>query len=754
MSLTRFFSKLIFFCANLLLIITPFLFTWFNTELFEFNKMLFVYLMTLLITSAWIGKSLVLQKIVFKRSFFDLPLLALLIAQTLATIFSIHPYTSIFGYYSRFNGGLLSTFSYALLYWGCVNNLNKKQLLTLLKTAVLAGIGISLYAIPERVGVSPSCLIINNRFDVNCWVQDVRSRVFASFGQPNWLAAYLGMLLPLTIGFHLNTFVTRKKNLTLSTRFFPIKTLPIKSSFLNKVFTNRWAIASTLMFLALLLTQSRSGLLGFAMSLFFMMAYSFLTKQKNKKVLSSLSVWLIVIGFIVGTEFTPSLGKVLPIWQPGKQVSSLFSSSSTVNNNQDQVEAVSNITITPSEQIRLIVWKGAIKIWQRYPVLGSGPETFAYSYYLDRPMEHNQVSEWDFLYNKAHNELLNLLATTGVVGLSAYVLLMSSCFFVTGKLLWAGFKQKNKAQLEQPTANQLNLYLGITAGLIGFNITNLLGFSTVMVSVLWVFFMSYLGLAESKDKDLHQSSLATPTATPTNQSSFKKLSFFQIITLILLVLIVFHLSLKIVMIWQADHLHFKGKRQFSAQQYQAGVENLQKAVLLAPNEALFYDELADSYAKIAVRFFETKETEMAQQYAQLAQATSEQALTLNPFHLNFYRSQSSIYSQLSVVDERFLELSKQTLIQAQAMAPTDPKLVFQQGLLELTAGDKLLAIATIERAVEMKPNYHQARYRLGLIFENDGECEKALEQYQYILSNIIPGDNNLIEKIETLKTCE
>lgn len=707
--------------------------------------MIFVYLMTLLITAAWIGKILVTKKIIFKHSFFDLPLLILLIAQTLATIFSMHPYTSIFGYYSRFNGGLLSTISYALLYWSFVNNLNKKQMLTLLKTAVLAGLGISLYAIPEKLGASPSCLIINNKFDVNCWVQDVRNRVFASFGQPNWLAAYLGMLLPIAISFHINTLNSLKQNMISF----------LKYSFLMKVFINRWAAVSVLMFLALLFTQSRSGLLGFGFSLGLMLIYTFIKKQKlNIKNLISLSILLMATGFIIGTDFTPSLSKLLPTWQANQQTQPASPLSDTANE-QDQVKPVSNITITPSEKIRLIVWQGTLKVWQRYPWLGSGPETFAYSYYLDRPMEHNNVSEWDFLYNKAHNEWLNLLATTGVVGLSAYLFLMGSCFFVAGKILWINLKQKKK----KPTLfsnSQSNIILGIAAGLIGFNITNILGFSTVMVSVLWMFFMSYLGIiyAEVKTTINSASRGQLPTReTSANQSSAKKLSFFQIITLIWLALIVFHFFLKIIMIWQADYLHFKGKRQFSAKEYQTGIENLQKAVLMAPKEALFYDELADSYAKIAVKFYETEETEAAEQYAQLAQAATEQTLELNPHHLNFYKSQSSIYSQLATIDEKFLDLSKQALIKAQAKAPTDPKLVYQQGLLELTMGDRAFAINTIERAIQMKPNYHQARYRLGLIFENGGECEKALEQYQYILDNIIPGDRNLIEKIKELNDC-
>ncbi|MBF8303332.1 MAG: efflux transporter, family, subunit [Candidatus Dadabacteria bacterium] len=65
--------------------------------------------------------------------------------------------------------------------------------------------------------------------------------------------------------------------------------------------------------------------------------------------------------------------------------------------------------------------KAALEIAKANPIFGTGVETFAYSYYQYRPVEHNNTSEWDFLYNKAHNEYLNYLATTGIVGFVSYI---------------------------------------------------------------------------------------------------------------------------------------------------------------------------------------------------------------------------------------------------------------------------------------------------------------------------------------------
>ncbi|KKP99309.1 MAG: O-antigen polymerase, partial [Candidatus Levybacteria bacterium GW2011_GWB1_36_18] len=96
---------------------------------------------------------------------------------------------------------------------------------------------------------------------------------------------------------------------------------------------------------------------------------------------------------------------------------------------------------TDSGKIRLIVWRGAIDVWKNNPIFGTGVETFAYAYYKYRPIEHNLTSEWNFLYNKAHNEYLNYLATTGVFGLLSYLSFIAFFLFI---FLATIFKTKNK----------------------------------------------------------------------------------------------------------------------------------------------------------------------------------------------------------------------------------------------------------------------------------------------------------------------
>src|SRR3989344_266025 len=110
-------DKVITYSFYLLFFLTPLFWTSLNYELFEFNKMILTYALTTIIVGAWALKMVNQRSWIINRTPLDIPLLLFLLANILSTIFSIDPHTSIFGYYSRSNGGLLSIISYLLLYW-------------------------------------------------------------------------------------------------------------------------------------------------------------------------------------------------------------------------------------------------------------------------------------------------------------------------------------------------------------------------------------------------------------------------------------------------------------------------------------------------------------------------------------------------------------------------------------------------------------------------------------------------------------
>src|SRR3989304_5511033 len=94
-----------------------------SSELFEFNKMVTVYALTVLIIFSWLVRMLVQRKIIFRSPIFDIPIF--LLSQFLSVVASIDFRTSLLGYYSRSHGGFFSCLAYALIYWAWVSNMDK-----------------------------------------------------------------------------------------------------------------------------------------------------------------------------------------------------------------------------------------------------------------------------------------------------------------------------------------------------------------------------------------------------------------------------------------------------------------------------------------------------------------------------------------------------------------------------------------------------------------------------------------------------
>ncbi|MFC1626059.1 O-antigen ligase family protein, partial [Patescibacteria group bacterium] len=341
-------QKAIRYLYYLLFLLVPIVLWPYTSEVFEFNKTVVVYVLTTLITASWIIRCIITKKIIFRRTILDIPIVVFIICLFFSTIFSIDPRTSLFGYYSRFNGGLLSIISYFLLYWAYVANMDAKSTIKAISVLLSSAVIVSIYGVLEHFGI-----------DKNIWVQDVQNRVFSSLGQPNWLAAWLVCLIPISWALYL------KKD-TKSWIFYAI---------------------STLFFLTLLFTKSRSGLLGFVIAdiIFWVIL---LLREKKQIVKKAVYVHLtfVTLVAIFGTPWSASIFKTQIQPTPTTPSPALETGG------------------TESGTIRKIVWKGAVEIWKHYPILGSGVETFAFSYYKFRPTEHNLTSEWDFIYNKAHNE--------------------------------------------------------------------------------------------------------------------------------------------------------------------------------------------------------------------------------------------------------------------------------------------------------------------------------------------------------------
>jgi O-antigen ligase len=727
-------QKLMLSGYHFLLFMVPLFFLFRTDELFEFNKMVLTYVMTIFIVGVWMLRMVAQKRLIWQKTIFDLPIFLFLLSQLISTILSIHPRTSWLGYYSRFHGGLFSWFSYVILYYGFVSNIPRRAYTGLFFTTTLSAIVVSFYAILEHFGHSPSCLILTKgeTFGVDCWVQKVQDRVFATFGQPNWLAAYMISLWPATLFFGLS------KN-TLD---------GIKNS--KKNWLSWFFIAAALLeFLTLLFTKSRSGFLGFLAALAVMALglsviwYKSRSNINVKKMLSGsvrsrllvVSSFLIIAVLAFGTPFSTSLANIIKNGN-GNPMNQTGDSTQELAPTVDRLEEGG----TDSGEIRKIVWEGAIKVWQRYPLFGSGVETFAYSYYQDRPVAHNMVSEWDFLYNKAHNELLNFLATTGAVGLGSYLLI-----FVY--VAWACLKNLVSQQVR--IKDKLFL-LALLAGMVAQSVSNFFGFSTVMVTILLFWYLGMISQLSKNENALAEKSQMKAKVSPKNQT--RALSGLQYLGITLVAIGSFMLLAKVYLYWSADVAYSGGKKMVRSGQTDNALISLAEAIQKSPSEAIYYDELSSIYASAAVSLLKANEASAAAETAQTAILLSDTALQLNSAHLNIYKTRARVFITLAQLDPKLLSEAETSLKSAINRSPTDAKLWFNLGVVQFSMENYQDASLSLEKTISLKPDYASARIQLAQIYEVLNNQQKAVEHYQYVLENLDPKDARALNAIDRIST--
>ena len=667
-----------------------------TSEIFEFNKINIIYLATVIITCLWLTKLIILKKFTFRRTILDFPILIYLASQIIATITSIDRYTSIFGYYSRFNGGLLSQISYTLLYFAYVNNMNRKSSKNILILLISSLTLVSIYGILEHFGI-----------DKNLWVQDVQNRVFSTLGQPNWLAALIVAVIPITWVFALQSKIT---NLNSAVKIKNIK----------------WVLISTLFFLTLLYTKSRSGLIGFVFSdiIFWIIIFKINTDLKTNilKSLVILHLSFLVLVLLIGSPWTPSISEFIN----QKQKSSI-----TI---EDSVNAGPALEVggTGSGEIRKIVWKGAFDVFKAHPIFGSGVETFAYSYYLYRPPKHNLTSEWDFLYNKAHNEYLNYLATTGLIGTLSYLVLIAFIFAQIANSKWSIFTNKSNSSFSI-------YHLALISGFLGIIVTNFFGFSVVVISFLFFLYPAVaVALSNQETKD------------NINLDNFNSLPIVKkILTFIPAVFAVF-LIYSIYKYWYSDILYTQGKQFDKSQDYPQARVNLFKTVKNIPGQAIYWDELSQSAAGLAIDFYQAKDMDNAKTFSETAIDESNHAVTLSPVNLNLRKNNAALFIKLANLDPKLLQNAEELIQETIKLSPTDAKLYYNLGLVQARIGKINEAISTLEKTVELKENYRDARFALALLYNQKNEKAKAKNELLYILEKINPQDELAKQQLQEI----
>ncbi len=745
MNETSWYTRVMRWLFYLLFALVPVILTPFNYELFEFNKMIVTYIITTAIVVLWIIKMIAEREIRITKTPLDIPIGLFVTSQVVSTVFSIDPHVSWFGYYSRFNGGLWSIFSYVILYYAFVSTMvspasatqnetdlkvskkakptitqiiTKGDIFPFLRVSLFTAVVVALYGVAERLGI-----------DKHLWVQDVQTRVFSTLGQPNWLAAYLVALIPISI-----VFALKYPPLTKDHKLTATPTL------LKHVF---WAVTTILFFLVLLFTRSRSGLLGLAVAdaaLWVLLYFKTRDKTELLPTFVILHAAFALIIFINGSNIA-ELDKYVSFSTIRDELSHHQTVQPQAPTQGGYVAPALESGGTESGTIRKYVWEAAVYAWESTTktwLIGTGTETFTFAFYRFRPAGHNMTSEWDFLYNKAHNEYLNYLATTGTFGLVSYLLVLGTFIFWFGKKTHSKWTEISGDQRLRLTGDDSNVNIALFAGWISILITNFFGFSVVIIQLFLFLFPAFsFAISANATAGFYRKNLKQDIPDIVLTVGFATVGAVVIAL--------------IATLWYADTLYAKSYQLARVGQYTQAELFIEKATFLNPQESIYHDEMTSTLTALAMASFEQQDATIGGQLANRAIAQSDQSIQMSPENVNFWKTRTKLFYTLSAYDPKLNSEAIKALEQALVLSPNDPKIYYNLAILYGRQSENDKAVELLKKAVDEKRDYRDAYYALyvfDLEMKKPDEGKAILQDY---LQHINPGDTQFLQLLGKTK---
>lgn len=575
-------------------VIMPLLFCkWNDQSPFEMIKAYFSGVSIAAFFAYFLYKIINQESIKLKINYWFYGLIVYVFIYTLSFAFSNFHYGSIWGVLNLPAGSMMTIWSFVALSLIVMNEFeNRAQTEKLAKAFVLMALIMSIYGIIQHFGGDP----------INWWAYSaMNTRALSTMGQSVGYGTVVGCCLPLCFAF-LITSVSR-------------------SQF---VF---WASAWFSMCLGVLYSGSRLPIFGFytTMLIFFVVLALFYKKISfinYKKI--GISILIAVLASCI-YYFEPGANAIKEKIDPG-QIKNGYST-------------------------RFIVWDTALEIWKKYPILGTGPEVFGEEFNQLQTVEQNYAESWRLIWHKAHNEFVHYLATTGTLGILAYLGLIVLMFIPTISVL------------RLAEWNKYHIYSIALLGGFGFLLlTHMTAFSFIPTLMIFYIFpaMNYKFIGQEKEIEF-------------NNTLSQKMKWMLSGIVIISSFLIIH---KIYSVWKADVLYNDSRRQLvGAGNVDGAKELLDEAQRRNPNNAEYWCFRSDIYYNLLVRSFRTQ-TDVAvplrREYFKEVISSSDTCVNLDNRKSDLWRARGTLFMSLSQIDPKAIEVSLQAYKKAVEVYPNNP----------------------------------------------------------------------------------
>lgn len=675
-----------------LLLLLPVLFNPDLIDAFNLPKVTIFRLSLLLMLGIWIMKTAISRETIFKKTKFDLPILIYWFAVLFSFLFSINRFHSFFGQHMYHFDGLLAVTSYVIFFLVLVHVFEKEEIEGLIEIIVYGSIPVVLYGILQSFGI-----------EIVRWQSSPAARIWASFGNPNFLAGYLVMIVPLIMGRIAISEGSKKK--------FMICLL----------ICTFWCIC---------LSLSRAGFLGMIASVY---AYLFLTGGlKLKKYMNRILVFLlliVVIALAVNRYFINT------------EIESIKPNQGLVS---DSITERLNFT-DANMKSRMRFMKVGVKMFLEKPVLGFGPDTYSIIWrkYMTKDLAAlmgNSLANPGY----AHSEIVQVLATNGVVGLLAYLFLLFSIFryafrslnAIPSPLMGEGGDEGERYYYPSPQSsptggeevsarnslcnkatlnyNKVNKYMfsGAIASIFGILVNNQFSFHSPVTAIIFWFLIAYIAAACGTEN--HKISISN---LPKFAGSILAMSF-------VIFCAIYTVRVYLAETYFPKGLYFEGKKS-----YDKAIRNYSTAISLNPYEQTYYQNLG----KVLITRSEIendKETKIlflndsVKTYTKHLSLIPQDALSWNGLGIAYMN-----LSDASGKNEYFYQAEK-SFNEAISYAPVFLEPHINLGSVCYVTGKTKQALEMYSKALDIDSRNPLIYFNLGNIYAQEGNIKKAISFWQ------------------------
>jgi hypothetical protein len=407
----------------------PLFFNIYSSRIFEPDKIAILRSLAILTLGAWAVKLVNEGGVKWNseernQSFFRYlltyplvaPIFSLIIVYIISTIFSVTPSISLLGSYQRLQG-TYTTFSYLIIFFSIIANLrNHEQISRFITLIIFTSLPISLYGFLQKYNLDPIP-----------WGGNVSIRIASSMGNSIFVAAYLIMVFPLTVG----RIIESLKAILTADDNHESKLQTSK----NIIRATIYIFIAIVELIAIYMSGSRGPLLGLLAGGYFMLLL--LSIYWKTRWLSFTVIGLAVVGVVFLAVFNINNGPLEALRK-----------SPAVGRFGNLLNSESN-----SALVRQYIWEGDVKLAGIHaplvfpngstdkfnilrPLIGYGPESMYVAYNQFYQPELGQVEKRNASPDRSHNETWDSIIITGGLGLLVYLAIFSGVFYYG--LSWLG----------------------------------------------------------------------------------------------------------------------------------------------------------------------------------------------------------------------------------------------------------------------------------------------------------------------------